>query len=712
MQTFNFGFEDQSEEGRLSDGWRQWGAYPLSIDSLAHSGDKAAKITASDSGSSFGSIAYKIPAYYEGKSIRLEGFMKIKDVSGGHAGLLLRIDGNGGSLEFDNMQEQKVTGTKDWAKYSITLDYPTGAEDIYVAGILVGKGEAWFDDFVLTIDGKDVKDIEVVLPKAELDKEFDEGSSITIGKLSPAGLDNLELLGKVWGFLKYHHPEIAKGNYNWDYELFRFLPDYLAATDNAKRDQLLIKWIDALGPMEACENCKSIEENAYLKPDLKWMSALSGALASKIQAVYEDRHQGKKHYVRITPSIKNPEFLNEKSYAKMSYPDDGFRLLALYKYWNIIQYYFPYKHLMDEDWNAKLREHLPSFLDAKDELAYELAAVQIIGDVQDTHANLWGGGDKIQEWKGSNYPPVHTRFIEDKLVVVDYYNPEMESEVGLKVGDVITQINGTSVDQWVEEKTKYYPASNQASRLRDMSHDILRSNDNNLDIRYHRAGTEEMSTRLALHPKDSLNLYRWFKKRTEPSYKMLDGNIGYVSLQNIEEQDVPEIKEKFRNTKGIIIDIRNYPSTFVPFSLGSYFVSITMPFAKFTKGSMANPGEFTFVDQVEIQSDGNPYKGKLIVIVNELSQSQAEYTAMAFRAGDNTTVIGSTTAGADGNISRISLPGGLRTIISGIGVYYPNGKETQRVGIVPDVEVIPTIKGISEGRDELLEKAVEIIEKN
>jgi len=57
------------------------------------------------------------------------------------------------------------------------------------------------------------------------------------------------------------------------------------------------------------------------------------------------------------------------------------------------------------------------------------------------------------------------------------------------------------------------------------------------------------------------------------------------------------------------------------------------------------------------------------------------------------------------------LPGSLKTLISGIGINYPNGEETQRVGIVPDIEVKPTIKGIREGKDELLEKAIEIILK-
>jgi len=45
-------------------------------------------------------------------------------------------------------------------------------------------------------------------------------------------------------------------------------------------------------------------------------------------------------------------------------------------------------------------------------------------------------------------------------------------------------------------------------------------------------------------------------------------------------------------------------------------------------------------------------------------------------------------------------------MISGIGVFYPDKRPTQRIGIVPDREVKPTIAGIRAGRDELLEAAV------
>ena len=84
---------------------------------------------------------------------------------------------------------------------------------------------------------------------------------------------------------------------------------------------------------------------------------------------------------------------------------------------------------------------------------------------------------------------------------------------------------------------------------------------------------------------------------------------------------------------------------------------------------------------------------------------------MGLRTAPKATVIGGTTAAADGNVSKIVLPGGIDTMISGIGVYYPDGKETQRIGIIPDMEIKPTIKGIREGRDELLEKAISIIKE-
>lgn len=711
QETFNLDFE-MAKDG-FPVGWQLFGSeeYTVSLDSTdVQRGSRSAMIAYDGDKADFKAWSYTIPANYDGQKIKLTGYMKTENVEGS-AGLWMRIDPQ---VAFDNMQDRAVTGTTGWKQYEIELDLnPNKATQIVLGGLLVGKGKIWLDNLRVTIDGADLKDAKPkeLLPAAK-DTAFNSGSEINFPELDAQLITDLEILGKVWGFLKYYHPAIARGAYNWDYELFRMLPAYLENEGAAARDQLLLDWIKQLGEVPECKDCTETAENAFLKPDLAWITAgdLSQALQEQLLHIQKNRNQGDHYYLSPAPYVGNPRFENEAGYQNMPYPDTGFRLLALYRYWNMIQYFFPYKHQIDKPWNEQLRAYLPKFLEAEDELAYELAAVQLIGDVQDTHANLWGGNNAINEWKGKYYAPVHVRFVENQLAVTDYYNPELKEKVGLEIGDVITRINGEEVGDIVERLGPFYPASNQPTRLRDISADLLRANDREIEISYVR-DQEEMTTKLSLYEADSLNIYRWYRRDNEKSYKMLDDNIGYITLKSIKQEDIEPIKETFKDTKGIIIDIRNYPSTFVPFLLGSYFVSDTTAFVKFTSFNLNNPGEFTFGENLDIPNAEETYRGKLVVLVNELSQSQAEYTAMAFRAGDNTTIIGSTTAGADGNVSTILLPGGMRTMISGIGVFYPDGTETQKVGIVPDITVNPTVEGIRKGKDELLLKAIEVIKQ-
>ena len=51
----------------------------------------------------------------------------------------------------------------------------------------------------------------------------------------------------------------------------------------------------------------------------------------------------------------------------------------------------------------------------------------------------------------------------------------------------------------------------------------------------------------------------------------------------------------------------------------------------------------------------------------------------------------------------------LKSMFSGLGVFYPDKRPTQRIGIIPDIEVRRTRTGIRDGRDELIEAAIEFI---
>jgi len=580
--------------------------------------------------------------------------------------------------------------------------------------------------------------------KSDLDKEFDSGSNIEMPELTDDLIDNLVLLGKTWGFLKYHHPEVGKGKYNWDDELFRFLPEYMNVSNTRQRDKSLLRWIEKYGELPICTSCKETAVDAYQKPDFSWVENgnLSAALKEKINEIYQNRHQGTHYYIKKAYYDGNPVFLNEQPYST-SFPDKNLRLLALYRYWNIIQYFFPYKYLTDKKWDEVLREYIPVFINAKTTLEYQLAVLQLAGETNDTHARLLLRENETDLLRGSRYAPLRTneidslrgtkyapfrvRFIENKLTVTDYFKPELKETAGLEIGDFITHINGKKIEYIIDSIKSYYPASNEAARMYYMATDLVRSNNHSIHIVYNSSGTIKQKE-LTMYERSDLNMDVPNSKLSYDSIMIDKGSefIGYISLATIKDTEISHIKKSFKNAKGIIIDIRNYPATFVPFTLGEFFTPKRKPFARSTTGNLNNPGEFIFSRNVpSLNSNAGPrdnlydfekpisenyFQGKLVVIVNEETISLAEYTAMAFRAGENTVIIGSLTQGADGNVSLIPLPGGIKAGISGIGIYYPDGKGTQRIGIVPDVEVKPTIQGIREGRDELLEKAIELIQ--
>lgn len=711
IQNLNLDFEEV-EQG-MPKGWslsHQGTGFSVALDSMnVKSGKYAIAMEFAGDIVDYHAFTLKLPLCYDGNKITLSGYIKTENVTDGFAGLWLMVEPDvfWRPYEISFMEQEGITGTTDWRKYEITLDLPFEKEyEIEIGGLLSGKGKMWLDDLEVTIDGKDIKKAKQYEPKhfkAKDDKEFDMRSNVVFPELSQQKTSDLELLGRIWGFLKYHHPQIAKGNYNWDYELFRFLPTYLKTTNHQQRDEALIDWINQYGKIPERKDTQ-LSDNVFLKPDLSWIDTSDACLKLKnlLHNIYKNRNKGYNYYVCMRSYIGNPIFTNEAAYMGKEYlPDAGFRLLSLFRYWNIINYFYPYKYVTDKNWDSILQEYIPSFIKAESRLEYELISVRLLGEICDSHAFLYEGWDRMKSLKGSRQVPAIVKFVEDRLVVMHAKDTE------LKRGDIITHIDGKSVESIIDSVRPYYPASNEMSRKRVIAQDILCSERDYISIQYISSGKTKQKDVYTERGSE------WFKtysegKNTVPCYKFIDKNIGYINLENIAKEDIPVIKKEFLNTKGIIIDIRNYPPDVFNL-LAPYFISKTTGFSKSTRGNVENPGEFTFTSTNKIPESEVFYEGKVIVLVNEETASNAEYTAMAFRAGDNTMVIGSQTGGVDGNMSQIVLPGGLTTFISGNGIYYPDGKETQRIGIIPDIEVKPTIKGIKEGRDEYLEKAVEII---
>lgn len=714
-QNFNLSFEQNSEKNSLPKDWFEGGNdYKIIIDTLVKfDGKKSVAIFNSKTTDSysFGTVLLEIPANYKGKQIELKGYMKTQDIKNGFAGLVLRIDGNTDVLQFDNMYRQKINGTSDWKPYSVKLPFPKDAKSIVVGAILTGNGKMWVDNLSINIDNIDVSLAEkTTLSKAATDNEFDEGSNISLTNLSKKKIEDIKLLGMVWGFLKYYHPNAGSGDYNMDYELFRIMNKILDSDNSLVRDNLLEEWISTFGEFEYGHQNTLKEEIVKLKPDLKWIDKekMSDGLRTKLYKIKDAKRSGKNYYVSLNVGVGNPEF-NEESYQQIKYSDTGFQLLSLFRYWNIIKYFFPYKYLIEEDWDNIITEFIPKYIKVSNEKDYRLAVLELVSRIKDTHAGIRGSEGALREFYGKNYLCTKIGFVEGQAVVTGYYDEAFGLKSDLKIGDVIVSINNESIDEIIKEKQKYTSASNDAAQLRIISSYLMRTNDPFMKIKLKR-GKENHSFTVPSYSTDTLNIY---KRKKEPYFKAIEPKIAYINAGYLKNEHINEIKQKVADTEGLIIDLRIYPSDFIIFSLGEILMPSPKDFVKFSSVSIENPGLFTYNSPLSLGKDNaDSYKGKVVILVNEETQSLGEYCAMAFRIAPNAKVIGSTTAGADGNVSKIMLPGRVLTAMSGIGVYYPDGTETQRIGIVPDVVIKPTIAGIAKNRDELLEEAIKMIQNN
>ncbi|MFT3826268.1 MAG: S41 family peptidase [Chitinophagaceae bacterium] len=719
--TFNLDMEELNASTGLPANWTVLAAkgYKIQTDSqTVQHGHYSFLIERTEESAEYGANSFLVKSGFGGKKLVLTGYVKTVDVTG-YAGLWMRVDGRQGMFSVDNMEDRGIKGTSDWKKYTITLNYDEEeATQVYLGGVLVGGGKMWIDNLELTIDGTPIAQAppkKQTIYKGRTDTAFSTGSGIETITLNKQATENLVNLGQLWGFLKYHHPAIAAGNYNWDAELFRVLPGVLAAKNKNEANAVMEKWVDALGKPDSCTSCKPTVKDSTVKilPDygsLLTPGNFNTSLINKLTYIRNNRNQGKSYYISMMPGVGNPEFKNENTYAKMQYPDAGYRLLALYRYWNMIQYFFPYKDVIGEDWAKVLPAFIPTFVNARDTVAYSLACLTLIAKVNDTHANVWGNNAGLNRHYGKYYPPVQTKFIENKLVVTGFYTEADSIQQQLKKGDVITKVNNRKIEDLVKELLPQTPASNYETQQRDLPLKILRGTTDGMELEIER---NTQRSKLLVHRYEGTRLKMGIDYAApDSSYKLINGNIGYIYPGKYKNNQLPEIKKRFKDAKAIIVDMRCYPSEFMPFTFGSYLKPALTPFVKFTKGDAGTPGLFTETPLLQSGGEnGDHYTGKVIVIVNATSQSQAEYTTMAFQSAPNTIVLGSTTAGADGNVSAIYLPGNIFTYISGIGVFYPDGRPTQRVGVHVDVPMKPSIRGILDGRDELLEKAIELAEK-
>lgn len=505
---------------------------------------------------------------------------------------------------------------------------------------------------------------------------------------------------RIWGFAKYHHPAFASRSINADAEYFCLLNEVLQAPDSMKND-ICLKWISGLGPYAIRD--KEDDENIETFNDFNWISDslhLGKALSDSLMRLRNADPENNR-YVKQTPV--NVSYI-ETQYSDIPKDDVAYRLLGVAKFWNAVDSYSPNRNLTDRPWDDVLAEYIALAFDRS--VSFSALYSRMVSELCDTHVNSW-----YVPIFGGRFVPLICQFAEDRLFVTDTCSLVPNN---FEIGDEIILIDSVSPIKRLDELAPYIPHSNRSSLLRDGSYATLLTAKNEACVEYVRGG--KTYTTMISSVDGSKFVNRRFSSQntsTKPGFKEVAGGIGYINISNLTCKDEQDLENFLASCDKLIINLRAYPAEYDVLHklLPTFFFSQAREAAEVLLPQAHRPGGFirTTVSTRKTSDPDKLYKGKVVLLVNAHSQSMSEYFTMFLQTIPGSVTVGSQTAGADGDVTRIQLPYASFNI-TGAGICYPDGTNAQRNGVKIDKVVEPSAEGMIRGVDEQLQAAIDYLQ--
>lgn len=511
----------------------------------------------------------------------------------------------------------------------------------------------------------------------------------------------LVLLGQVWTLLKYCHPINNNSETNWDYHLLEIFPCILKPQTIVEAENKLSNWIDNLGQGSSNIQRKNTPKVIFKSLDIEKQISKQIKTKQLRNRLIDIYHLQDIKFNKYVTYDEIPLFNESDNLDQSAYPEVAIRLLALYRFWGAVNYFFPYRYAIDCDWDKVLERMIPHFINARDEDEYKLAISLLTAHINDSHAYFNVMSSTNWKW-GENTTSAIVQYIGRKATVTAFRNDNRQD--GLEKGDVVKSINGISAKSLNRYYDPYIAASNESVKRRNIGYNMTRTIDTTLNIIVKRKGNK---IKLEVPADYKFRINEIPVKELEEPLKIID-SILYIYVYS----DAQNIRKALSDTnlyKGIILDMRCYPMTWDD-GIMEILGGDSTVYVRFAEIDVENIG--STIKTIEYKTGGKNtqwYDKPIVIMVNENTQSMAEFIVMELQMFPNSVTIGSQTAGADGNTTQIKLPNGSYCKFSSIGVYYPDWSETQRIGVRIDKIVKPTIKSIREGRDKVLDQAINII---
>lgn len=522
--------------------------------------------------------------------------------------------------------------------------------------------------------------------------------------------DYLVCYGQIWGFLKYFHPEPS--NQDWDKTLLEDFDKIKNCSSDSEFNLIISTLINDCGSFTPKN--RIISDSLTFEESYEWLESrlISDENKKTLFHLLQKKPNFKNKFI-IEAAVGNPKIINEIEYGSYSC-SPSVQFLALTRYWNIINYFCPNRDIIPRDWTTVYKDHVSNFINATSYEDYYFAVSRITSEIRDGHGFIKTDNNPMNDYK---FAPFYCVNVSNGYYITIVWQDSLDS-FNLKRMDRIISIDGISVEEKIKQIGTIISTSNDYD-LSKSTHYLRLFDTDSVSITVEREGVLIREVVPTIDKETLMKRYTPNKSIITPQrpYRFLTDSISgkhycFIDMGKLKRSDITrEFKRNLYKTEQIIIDSRNYPN-WTLIELTKVLIKGKRKFAHFKKMNFDYPGSFEWTQSQTIGNKRKGYDGDVYVLVDYHTMSQAEYTVMALQQHPNTFVIGGQTAGADGNISEIPLPFGIKSVFSGLGVFYPDKTPTQQVGVQRDYQIVQDKSYIEVQKDLILEKALELIRQN
>jgi hypothetical protein len=388
------------------------------------------------------------------------------------------------------------------------------------------------------------------------------------------------------------------------------------------------------------------------------------------------------------------------------------RVAGVITVWNVFQHFHPYLDGIGAKWEEDLKAALRRALRDHSADDYYATLSELVAKSHDGHGYVYGRPD------GVGGIPIRVAVTENQLVVTG-----VGEAAPFRKGDIIVQIDGFSALDVARERERYASGSPHLRQFRALNQFGEGLVGTVARISIIRDGAEQ-NVEFTRTPDRRGYFFNPIGEFVFPSFAEVRPGIFYVNLQSANLSEYEQKLPSLAVARGVIFDWRSdgrnssitQDQRIMPHDhIIPHLIDNTVQASPMLVPQITLPdrtGWIYYESTWPVAAKQPRFKGQIVFIDDPSVVSYGE-TCMAIIADYQLAkLVGSPTAGTNGNVNYIPLPGGFRVMWTGMDVRKHDHSPFYTIGFLPEFPVTRTIQAVKEGRDEYLQKAIEVIEQS